>query len=269
MLITEIIKKSFCNLVEIKTRGNIIEILTGYSTLNDKFISVFIHTLKDGKFIVSDLGWLDQNYYDTPYYEESEEIIAKIKNTFFLNYKIKLTTNKEGIIYYYKSTYQAEQLSGLVYDLANFLLGNVNSYCIQFKDEKEEKERENFRKEANVFLKNHYEGNVRLKQSLDDFKNIKFNAIVYKGMNLNLISYITGSSTTYFENDLRKSIVNFEISERSISNKHITNKISLINDECDGFNLNKSQSLINLLSEKLTTKPILWSNKEEILEILN
>jgi hypothetical protein len=108
-----------------------------------------------------------------------------------------------------------------------------------------------------------------MRKPLDDFKNIKFNAIVYKGMGLNLISYVTGSTTTYFENDLRKSIVNFEISERSSSQKDIKSKISIINDQSEGYNANKSESLINLLSEKLTTKPILWSEKEKILEILN
>lgn len=268
LLITELIKKTFCNLVEIKSRGNNFEILTGYSTLNDKFISVFIHQLSDGKWIISDLGWLDQNYYDTPYYEESEEILNKIKNTFLINYKIKTTSDERGNIFYYKSTLNFEHISSLVYDLSNFLLGAANSYCIQFKDEKEEKERETFRKDANLFLKKNYEGNLRLKQSLDDFRNIKFNAIVYKGMNLNLISYVTGSSTTYFENDLRKSIVNFEISDRSSEKKFITNKISIINDQCEGFNLKKSDNLMNLLSEKLTAQPIFWSNREEILQII-
>lgn len=57
------IKSSFCNLTNAKVRNNFIEIITGYSTLNFKFISVFIYKSKDGKYIVSDYGWLDQNYY--------------------------------------------------------------------------------------------------------------------------------------------------------------------------------------------------------------
>lgn len=267
--IAEKIKKSFCNLIAIKNRKKTIEVITGYSTINSKFISVFIYKLAGGKYIITDSGWFDQNYYDTPYYDESEDILIKIKNTYTHTYDIKYTTDKDGNVYYYKSTFNIEHIPTLVYDLANFLLGVVNSYCIQFKDEKEEKERETFRKEADSFLKINYEGRVKMRKPLDDFKNIKFNAIIYKGMELNLISYITGSTITYFENDLKKSIVNFEISERSISKKDIKTKISIINDESEGYNVVKSQNLINLLSEKLSRKPILWSEKEKILEIIN
>src|SRR5690554_5845612 len=127
--IIELVKGSFCNLTKSKARKDCVEIITSYSTLNNKFISVFIF-IKGGRYIISDLGWFDQNYYDTPFYEESEDLIKRIKESFISNYEIKTTYDPNSNIYYYKSTDNFEHIPSLVYDLANFLLGAINAYCI-------------------------------------------------------------------------------------------------------------------------------------------
>ncbi|MDR6458649.1 hypothetical protein J2786_001742 [Chryseobacterium vietnamense] len=266
--IINLIKSSFCNLTSARIRNNFIEIITGYSTINFKFISVFIHKNKNGKYIVSDYGWLDQNYYDISFSEEQEEIAERIKQSYLFSYDIKQTEDVEKNVFYYKSTNNISNIPSLVFDLSNFLVGVINAYCLRYKDEKDEREKENFRIEANNFLKQHYNQNVKLDKFLTDLKNIKFNAIIFKGSKLNLLTYVTGSTPQYFENGLRKSIVNFEISEKSIENKDITEKISIINDSCDGFVKSRSESLLELLQEKTTRHPILWSEKEKILEII-
>lgn len=262
------VKTSFCNLTNVKVRNNFIEIITGYSTINFKFISVFIYQGKDGKYIVSDYGWLDQNYYDANIIDDQEYITEKVKQSFIYTYDIKQTEDAKKNIFYYKSTDNIETIASLVFDLANFLVGVVNAYCLRYKDEKDETEKENFRISANKFLKENYNDNVRLERNLVDLKNIKFNAIIFTGKKINLLTYITGSTPQYFEGGLRKSIVNFEISEKSIENRDIAEKIPIINDSCDGYLKSRSESLLNLLREKSSREPILWSERNKVLEII-
>lgn len=263
----EEIKANFCSLNSFKIRGEIIEIITPFSTLNDKFVSLFIKE-QNGGFVVTDGGWIDKNTYENPIYDTSEDIINKVIAFNQNNYNIKTTADPDGFIFYYKICNDPSQVPSTVFDLANFVVAVINSFCIQFKDEKEEKERETFRKDANEFLRTHYSEKVKLRQSLDDFKNIRFNAILNKNSKLFLITYITGSSPYYFENDIRKTIVNFEISERSKYNEIIKERISIINNQSEGFQPEKSNAILQLLAEKTSREPIFWTEKERLLELI-
>jgi len=262
------IKKSFCELTTYKLRDDVLEVITAFSTLNNKFVSVFIK-IDSQRIIVTDNGWIDSNAYETPIYDVSEEIVKRVISSYSFSYAIKNTVDNSGITYYYKTCDTIESLPSIVFDVANFIVGSVNSFCIHFKDEKEEKERETFRKEASNFLNMQYHDNVRFKIPLDDFINIKFNAIVNKGSNLFLISFVTGSTPYYFENDLRKTIVNFEIADKSKYRNNIKEMISIINNTSEGYQPEKSSSILSLLSEKTTKPPINWTNKKTILEYIN
>lgn len=265
--IKSLVKSSFCNLTGFKIRDSSLEVLTAFSTINNKFVSVFI-TLTRGKIIVTDNGWIDQNYYDFGIKDTDEHIVDRIINSFRASYKVKTVEDKVGVQFNYKVCENAEQIPSAVFDLANFIVGVVNAHCIQLRDEIEERERETFKQDANNFLKGNYDDNVILRKGLDDYKNIKFNAVINRGSNLYLISYVTGSSQYYFENDLRRSIVNFEISERSIFKSNIKERIVLINDFASGYSTTRSHSIYQLLDEKISRNPIKWSEKEKILEIV-
>ncbi len=265
--IIEKIKSSFCNLTTFKLRQNALEVITAYSTINGKFISVFI-TFTKNRFVLTDSGWIDQNYYETQLYEESEDIVRRIIESYKNSYNVKSTLDKSGVEFYYKTCENIDQVPSLVFDLANFCVGVVNSFCIQYKDEKEERERETFRRDANEYLKSNYSEKVKLRIALDDFKSIKFNAIIQKSSNLYLLTYVTGSTQIYFENDLRKSIVNFEIAGKSKYRDIIKEKVTIVNDKSDGYLPEKSAFIFELLNEKTTREPIKWSEKERILEFI-
>jgi hypothetical protein len=261
------VKSSFCNLTKFKERGNSLEVITAYTTINDKFVSVFI-TRTNGKIVITDNGWIDQNYYETTFFEDSENLISRIKTFFINSFGIKSTFDKQGVEYFYKTCDNVEQIPSSVFDLANFAVGVINANCIQFKDEKEERERETFRRDANNFLKSNYAESVKLRQPLDDFQSIKFNAIIVKNTDLYLLTYVTGSTQTYFENDLRKSIVNFEIAQKSKLRDNIREKITIVNDKSDGYLPDKSSFILELLKEKATRDPIKWTERERVLEII-
>lgn len=265
--IIEKIKSAFCNLTNFKVRPNALEIITAYSTINSKFVSVFI-TITNHKIVVTDSGWIDQNYYDTPLFDESEFIINRVTNSFLSSFNVKSTVDTEGVNYYYKTCDTIEQIPSAVFDLANFIVGVVNAFCIQYKDEKEEKERETFRRDANEYLKENYTDKVKLRSALDDFQSIKFNAIINKSSKLFLLTYVTGSTQTYFENDLRKSIVNFEIAVKSKYTGLIKERLTIVNDKSEGYHPDKSASIFELLREKTTREPVKWTEKERILELI-
>jgi len=261
----KVVKGNFCELTSYKVRGDVLEIITAFSTLNNKFVSVFIKE-ESGKIIVTDNGWVDLNEYETPLYEESEDIIKRILITYASTYGIKSTIDKTGVTFYYKTCSNSESLSSIVFDVANFVVGAVNSFCTQYMDAKEEKERETFRKDANAFLSSEYRAGVKFRQALEGISNIKFSAIITKKSELYLISYITGSTNNYFDNDIRKTIVNFEIALKSKYQDVIKERLSLINNLSDGYNTVKSASILSLLEEKTTREPIKWSEKEKIFE---
>lgn len=262
--IFNIIKEEFCGLTTYKLRGETIEIITPFSTLRNKFVSIFIKQSQD-KFIVSDGGWIDLNYYGDKMDDSSEDLIDRITSYYILNYDVNTVNNKSGILYYYKSC-RIDNIAATAFDLANFVVGVTNALTIQYKDEQEENEKETFRKQANNFLRVNYEENIRLGHSLDDLPNINFNAVVHKNSNLYLISYITGSTPSYFSNSLRRTIVNFEISQKSKYKNVIKEKISLINDEAEGFLPSKESDLIDLLNERSTREFIRWTERYKILE---
>lgn len=261
----DIIKRNFCELTSYKVRGEVLEIITAFSTMNNKFVSVFIKEDKN-KLIVTDNGWIDLNVYETPIYDETEEITRRVILSYANTYGIKTVTDKTGVTFYFKSCDKNENISTIIFDVASFVVGAVNAFCVHYVDAKEEKERETFRKEANNFLSVKYNKNVKFRQSLDDFKSIKFSAIITNRSELYLISYITGSSISYFDIDIRKTIVNFEIAMKSKYDMAIKERISLINNTSDGFNTVKSASLLGLLSEKTTKPAVNWTEKEKIYD---
>lgn len=261
------IKSAFCNLTNFKVRNNALEVITAYSTINSKFVSVFI-TYTKNKIVVTDSGWIDQNYYETLLFDDSEFIIGRVTNSYQSSFNVKSTTDREGVVFYYKTCDTIEQLPSVVLDLSNFIVGVVNSFCIQYRDEKEEKERETFRRDASDFLKFNYSEKVKLRSTLDDVKGIKFNAIINKDSNLFLVTYVTGSTQTYFENDLRKSIVNFEIAVKSKYSGLIKERLTIVNDNSEGYVPIKSARIFDLLNEKTTREPVKWTEKERILELI-
>ncbi len=120
------LKSAFCNLTNFKVRNNALEVITAYSTINSKFVSVFI-TFTNKKIVVTDSGWVDQNYYDTPLYDESEFIINKVTNSVQSSFNVKSTLDREGVTFYYKTCDTIEQIPSAVFDLASFIVGVVVS----------------------------------------------------------------------------------------------------------------------------------------------
>ncbi len=266
--ISKNIKSSFCNLTQFKLRGEVLEVITAFSTINRKFISVFV-TFNKNEFVITDNGWVYKNYYENSQDKSNDELLNNITNSYINSFNVKQTVDVNGIHYYYKKCDNISQIPAAVFDVANFLLGIINATLLQYKDESEEKERDHFKSDASSFLKSNYKEAVSLKKSLDDIKSVVFNAIIEKESKLYLITYITGSSAFYFDSDINKSIVNFELSKKSNFNPYIKGRYAIINDLSLGYNPQRSSTILGLLYEKTNSDPILWSKKETLLSSIN
>lgn len=261
------VKESFCSLWTFKVRGKTLEIITPYATTNAKFISVFV-TQQSDKYVVTDGGWLTGGEYETkPNFDD--DIFMKIFNHYETSFSINKLEQSSGV-YYYKTTTKADLIPNLVYDLANFLSSILSTSQIQFLDQKEKEEKENFRKMADSYISGIVnKDNLKFRKELgEDYRNVRFNAIVAKGSRISLVKYITGSTPNYFLSSLTKATVDFEITNHSPYNDFIDNRVTLVNDNAPGFDTRKLFRYLETLEEHTKIPSIKWSQKEQLTSVL-
>jgi len=262
------IKDTFCSMWSFKERGNTLEVITPYATTNLKFISVFI-TKQNGFFIITDGGYLEDSEYDlVPDIEDG--LFMRVFHHYEDFYEIKSLEHQNRKIYF-KKTKKEELIPNLVYDLANFTSAIINTSQIQFISKEEKEAKESFRKKADNYLAgilNSEELSFR-RMLGNDYKSVRFNAVISRGRNINLVKYITGSSVNYFQNSITKATVDFEIANSSPYNEYIDNRIALLNDTAEGFITDKLFRYVQVLEKHTKIDSVRWSEKGKIKSILN
>lgn len=259
------IKSDFCHLFEFKIHGNTLEVITPLATVTNKFVSVFITERKDS-LIVTDGGWVEQEIYGHKLLSDHRDIILMVISQFKKHYHIKQTCKDEDV-YYFRSVKDLNLLSSAVFDIANFTVGVVNSYSLEYKEQKEKEERDKFRSETNAFFKKHYNKGFKINYELA--RGLRFNGVLTVNNEIHLFQYITGSTTTYYNNDIRKAIVNFNLLEEVYipERKYIANKISIYNNSA--FAHEDASLTLKEYLKKLTTTTFDRSEQGEIISLIN
>ncbi|MGQ3678885.1 hypothetical protein [Tenacibaculum discolor] len=265
------VRNSFDQLWSLKLRGtDTIEISTPYSTTTSKFVSIYV-TERNGKFIITDGGLLNSEAYESAIDYENQ-CLLKILYHFESFYEVKRTQDKLGVKHYYKTTKEEKLIPNLVYEMAQFVSMCASAATVQFEDPKELEERKTFRTKASAYIHTNFQkDNVRFRANLDkdEFRSVRFSAIIERKNRLNLISYVTGSNPANFIGSIAKANMNFEIASGSKYGRVIQNKLVLINDTADGFIPAKLNKQLNLLHEHTGQEPIPWTQRERLLAILN
>jgi hypothetical protein len=261
------IVQSYNSLWKCRTHGNSLEVITPSSTTNDTFVSVFI-TKKGDEYIVADGGWINSEYYGTDISINSP-CYDRLFAYYYNFYQIKETQGK-GTTIYYKKTTDKKLIPNLVYDLSGFISSVVSASFIGFVDEKEVEVEKRFRKQANDYLTSIVEKNsVKFNSGIDErFKNVKFGAVITKNNRLHLINYITGSNEYYFYINISKTNFNFEIIENSLYAGNIASKIAIINDSAPGYKPEKQSIYIDLMKNKRGLTGINWSDKDQVMQLI-
>ncbi len=267
------VKRNFDALWSAKLRNDqVIEIITPYSTTSNKFVSLFV-TKQNGRYIVSDGGLLNSEAYESEI-DYDNQCLLKVLYHLEGYYEIKATTDKNGNKHYYKSTDNEKLIPNLVYEMAQYISMCVSAATVPFVDEKEKEEKETFRKQVNTYLESMVTKSSKLTLNgyLDkkNFRSVRFNAIIAKNnSSLSLVNYITGSNVSYFTKSISNASVLFEIADNSPYRDFIKQKIAVVNNGAEGFVSGKLQKHFEILHEHTGRDPINWSEKDNLIAILN
>lgn len=259
------IKEAFDCLWQFKIRGETIEIITPFSTLSSKFISVFI-TTRGAEFIVSDGGWTESGMYETQLIF-SEDCFINAFSYYRNFYEVSNTTNVKGDTVYYKKTREAKLISNIVYDICNFILLTVNSSITSMPEKDVMEDKETFRKEANNYIAALIDKDKLKFNSFlgEDMPNIRFSVVATKTPSkLILINYITGSQPSYFINSVSRANMNFEMISNSKYDGYIDKKIALVNDLANGYTKSKIEPYLEFMEKHNNTKNISWTDKDKL-----
>jgi hypothetical protein len=231
------------------------------------FVSVFL-TKRGDEYIVTDGGWLFNNFYDACI-DEGDKHFQKLLEYYKEHYFIKMTTG-EGAQFYYRNTHKESLVPNIVYDLSNFISVIVSSSFINFGDEKEKDDISRFTNEAKNYLSAIVpKGNIKYNDSIhESIKSVKFSAVIDKGSGLVLINLVTGTNSTNFINSICKASTTFEIADESSASGIINKKISLINNYSAGYKEDRILRYLNFLETRHNTPPVLWSEKDKIKEFV-
>lgn len=260
-----LIKNDFGSLWQCRKRGDTLEIVTPISTATQKFISVFV-TKRDDSYVVTDGGWLiNEDHYGLDDVEENSGFDAVVEH-FSKAFKIASTRNNTGT-FYYKKAKEDSLLSSAVYDLAQFVSSVVNSLSVPSQEEMQH--REIFRNSANTFLVNKFPNAKFSQHPLDDYKTAIFNAVIIYPAQMSLVSYITGTRTSYFVNQFQRAVVNFELADQSKLNRNnmIKSRVALINNDAGGYSPQTVTELSPLLT-KYNAQIFPWTERETALSVL-
>ncbi|UAY52703.1 hypothetical protein [Ferruginibacter albus] len=258
---------SFGSLWNFKERGNTLEIITPFGTTSQKFISLFL-TIKDGEYIISDGGWIEEGVYNNTFDREMD-CFSKVFNHYVSSFLIKEVKSNAGITYFYKKTPTESTIPSLIFDMANFVSTTISLTNVEYAD-KEKETRERFRKSASDYILqavpnkkihfNEYLGTGK--------KKVKVSAIVQKDNGkLVLLNYITGSHYDYFRTNISKTNLIFELAEKTKEKPYIEKKIALIDNAATGYIPDQISIWLQHLISNTHAKPINWTKKEELLNI--
>ncbi|MGM9507576.1 hypothetical protein ACS5NO_07610 [Larkinella sp. GY13] len=268
--IFETIKSDICNLVEYRARGETIEIITQFTTLNNCVVSVFL-SVKEDKIIVSDGGWLHRDKYNDQGLVDELSIVTRINTQLIEYYKIKQTQSKQNINYFYKTTNKKELVSSLVLELSQFIVASVNSRILSYsKEEDVNDSKKAFHDQVNGYIKSLFrdvETNEYIK--VNEQYRVKFDCIFRIKVRPFLLMYISGSNNSVFNKDISQAVVNFNVVNRNAVADEYFTKIAILNTQAPGYNKAKSDFYLAELREAADMPLIDYFNPAELTLIEN
>ena len=259
------IRKAFDSLWNVRPRGASLEVITPFPASDDKYVSVFI-VKQNGKYIVSDGGWLnDGTYQMDKEIPESSKIFDRIYDYFLKDFGVCRTQTPAGKIICFKSVEDLKFIPSIVFDMANFISFISSTALIPLRDEIEK--RKIFRKQANAFILDRV-GDDRLHTNTiltEHAPAARFNAIIDMPNNKKtLVNYVTGATTEYMIGSYCKSNTMFDLLSNQQNESLVKDKIIIMDDSATGFN---EYSLTDFftMSKAKGRKNILWSKDGRVL----
>jgi len=262
------VRSEFSHLWQFKARGQSLEIITPFTTSSHKFVSVFL-TERDGGYIISDGGWIDLGIYDNIFSLE-DDAFQKLFFYYLEVYQIKEVTGKDGKKHFYKKTEKPASVPSIVFDLATFISNIISSSEVEFSDVAEKETKSRFKKLANNYIQSIVPNDkIEWGAPLGERRDIRFNAIYQKtNTKLILINYITGSTLSYFTSSIARANIYSEMADESYMKDYIEKKIILIDTDANGYQQDRSDSLLLHTMTHNKSSSVKWSEKEKLSALL-
>ena len=255
------LKGHLCSLFSYKSRGETLQVNTMLSTVSDKFVSVFVKKLNNGNYIVSDGGFIDLGFYGVMPPDQDEEITSNVKNFLIEYYEVQFKEDN-NILFYIKET-PFNRLATEVFNMSEFIQGLVNSIHLEYRDKKVKEQQKRFKKQVNEFLRERFHKKVEFDYTYED--KIKFNASIVIKNNRYLIDYITGSNVNYYIKNLTETAVKFQM----VNGAPYLHKISILNDETEGYVPTKVAPYIDFLKDKVKTRILPWKERDKLEKVIS
>ena len=154
-------------------------------------------------------------------------------------------------------------------ELSIFISTVVSSSFIEFQDNKDKELRHRFRTNVNAFLTDNFDKDeIRLGTYVsDNYKDIRFNAIIKRDDRFTLYNYVTGTTDFYFKGSLGRSNMNFQLINKTPLKRKIHKRITVINNSASGYNWEKLRQYLELVPEQTQSEIINWSEKDMLLKV--
>lgn len=260
------VTRDYAQMWDFKIRGASLEIVTAHSTISDKFVSVFL-TQRGTDFIVSDGGYLSTGEYienekvlPSPCYRQTFAQLSKY-------YKMQSVLDRHEKLIFYTKTQRRDMVSALVHDMASFITGIVNAQQITLEADEEVLTRERFAKQAGSFLLDSFP-NLRVKfhQPLRVNDRVNFSAGIWRDNKVNLVQFVTGSTSSHFADSMTRATVNFLAVPNSSLAPIVRHKISLVDTLAAGFRSNGNGTYANMLSN--ASEILEWSQRSYLVDLV-
>lgn len=265
--IVDLIRADFGQLWNCKKLGNTLAITTPYTLPNREALTLYVTTRED-RIIVSDAGRILKLLAEESCLAKEE--LEACRDYFMFDHDIALHLPTGRDACFFKETKEIKLLPSLFFDLGNFAM-NFCGAAIPYSVTEEATETSNFSRRADDYLKGvirHLDQRV-FNKKWEDMKNVTFGAIISLPdySHTWLVSYVTGPQKHIFTRNLASAIVNFTLVRR----KRLVEKCSfltLVNNESAAYHPNEQEEHFAMLRKVSERAPILWTHKEEAVQLL-
>lgn len=262
----DIVIKAYQSLWHMKNYGNTIEIVTPVATINDMFVSVFV-TKRGSEYVATDGGWIDAGQYECEAHLDTAT--HKKIGSFFIDSMDIQVTEAKGRVFYFKKIESIELLPNIVFDMANFINAIVSTSNIQFNSDRQET---SFKKKARGFLiRECRENTFEFDKSITNDVHVKFSAISRRNNGVQLINFVSGSTSNYFASSICRSDMNFNMIQPIRERCHVNRTVTLLDDSQKSvIQSPQVQTYYNYLLDKRneSNRVVLWSEQDKLVEAL-
>ncbi len=265
--ITEILQRDFNSLWKCKILGETLEITTPYLLPDSTLFSLFL-TERSGRYIACDGGsvWEILKEYCSLPEREIEAELAEMAQKF----QVK-TGEKDEAPLFFKECSEPKLISSIAFDVANFAVMTTSALVSAGTDEPGIPPESRFERKVDRFLHDVVPRDFTfLAKEIPEVSGFRFGAVLERRSNLWLISFVTGSTATYFRksvNDVSKSFQHAW--ESSLARGHrLRRTIPIVNTDARGYDKEKLSWQLGDLRKDSRESVVEWDQKEEFADFL-